>query len=168
MATFPVIVPVAAGASAIYTPAAGPGVPHAVIQNTGPGTVFLGQAGVTVSNGLPLRAREEINFPYAYDTIYAVSGGATLSGTVTTTTTAAVTHGASTAVPVTATTGFAIGQTVQLGAGTAAETLVVKALSTAPSLIVTVKPAYDHVSGAAVTLVTGAAVGSVKVATGKS
>lgn len=168
MSTKFTITPVQAGASAIYSPSLGSGKPHAVIHNAGPGTVYLGQAGVTAQNGLPLRAKEELTFPFAYDTIYACSGGLTLSGTVTTTTTAAVTHGASTVVAVTAITGFAAGQTVQLGGGTGAETLVVSATSTAPSLKFTTKPAYDHISGVAVSQVTGGSPGTVKVTMGLS
>jgi hypothetical protein len=162
------VVPVGLAAAAVFTPPAGSGIPHAVIHNAGPGTVYLGQASVTAQNGLALRAKEEVNFPYALDTIYACSGGLTLSGSVTTTSTAAVTHGASTAIPVTATTGFAAGQTVQVGAGTSAETLVVKATSTAPSLIFTVKPAYDHATGVTVAQVTAGAVGTLKVSAGLS
>jgi len=162
------VVPVGLAAAAVFTPPAGSGRPHAVIHNSGPGTVYLGQASVTAQNGLPLRAKEQIEFPFALDTIYACSGGLTLSGTVTTTTTAAVTHGASTVVAVTAITGFAAGQTVQVGAGTSAETLTISATSTAPSLKFTTKPAYDHASGVTVAQVTTGAVGTLKVTGGLS
>lgn len=162
------VVPIQAGPTPIYTPAAGPGKPHVVIHNAGPGTVFIGQAGVTAQNGLPLRAKSEVDFPTAYDTIYAVAGGLTLSGTVTTTASAAITHGATTVVTVAAITGFVAGQTAQVGTGSAAETLVISATSTAPSLKFTTKPLYDHPSGVAIAAVTGASVGTVKVTMGKS
>ena len=67
---------------------------------------------------------------------------------------------------VTPDTGFAAGQTVQIGAGTSAETLVVSSTSTAPSLTFKTKPAYDHASGVTVAQATTGAVGTLKVSGG--
>jgi hypothetical protein len=167
MGSAPVTMPVGPASAQVYAPAP-VGKPHAVIHNSGPGIVYLGQSGVTQGQGLPLRAKETVELPNGVDAIYAVCGGLILSGTVTTTTTAAITHGASTTVAVTAITGFAAKQVVQVGAGTAAETLTISSTSTAPSVTFTSKPVLDHVSGAAMTLVTGAAAGTLRVSTGST
>lgn len=159
--------PVGPAGGQVYSPAV-VGKPHAVIHNPGPSIAYLGQQGVTAQSGLPLRPRETVELPQGQDAIYAVCGGLTLSGTVTTTTTAAITHAASTVVAVTAITGFAAKQVVQVGAGTAAETLTISSTSTAPSLTFTSKPVLDHVSGAAVTLVTAASATTLRVTTGTS
>ena len=159
------ITPVGAAAKQVYNPAV-TGTPSAVLFNSGPGVVYVGGAGVTPNNGLPVQPHNGIDFAYAPTALFAVAGGLTLSGSVTTTTSAAITHGASTTVGVAAVTGFVAGQTVQVGAGTAAETLVVKATSTAPSITFTTKPAYDHISGVAVTLVTNAVTGTLRVTAG--
>jgi hypothetical protein len=167
VANAPITVPVTALAAQVYSPPV-VGKPHVFIYNTGPGTVYVGGPGVTVNQGLPLPAKQQIDYGYAPNPLYAVVGGLTLSGTITTTTTAAITHGASTKVTVTAITNFAAGQTVQVGAGTAAETLAVASTSTAPSITFTTQPQLDHVSGAAVTVVTNATTGTLRVVPGTS
>lgn len=167
VANAPVTVPVTATATQVFNPPA-VGKPHAFLYNAGPSVVYVGQANVTAGTGLPLQPKANIDFGYSPSAIYAVAGGLTLSGTVTTTTTAAITHGASTKVAVTAITGFAAGQTVQVGAGTAAENLVISSTSTAPSITFTTQFQLDHVSGAALAQVTNATVSTLRVVTGTS
>lgn len=162
----PVTVPITAAATQVYTPAA-VGKPHAVLFNAGPGVVYIGGAGVTPANGLPLYPRNELDFATAPLGIYAVAGGATLSGTVTTTASAAITHGASTQISVAASASFAAGMIVQVGAGTAAETLVVASRASS-TITFTGKPQYDHATGVAVTQVTGATTGTLRVSVGSA
>lgn len=159
-----IVTPVGPAGVQVYNPAS-VGKPHAVVHNPGPAILYLGQQGVTAQNGFPLRPKETIELPWGLDALYAICGGLTLSGTVTTTTTAALTHGASTVAAVTASAAFTVGQIVQVGAGTSAETLTVAAKASA-SITFTSKPVLDHVSGVAVTAVTAGSAGSIKVTTG--
>lgn len=159
-------VPVTAAAGQVYAPAA-TGVPHAVIHNSGPSTVFLGGPGVTPNTGLPLPSKAEVTYPFAPTAIFAVAGSPTLSGTVTTTTSAAITHGASTQVAVAAGGSFTAGMLVQIGAGTSAEVLTVTSGS-ALAVNFTSKPQLDHASGVTVAQVTNFVASTLKVTAGAS
>jgi hypothetical protein len=160
----PVTVPVGPAPAQVYTPAV-VGRPHLVIHNAGPGTVFLGQVGVTEAAGFPLPSKAEVSYPFANTAIYAVCGGLTLSGSVLSNVSTAITGGVSTTVVVASGTGFVAGQVIQVGSGSNLETLT---LSTAigTTLTPTTKPQYDHVVGEPVTLVTGAATGTLRVTAG--
>lgn len=160
----PVPVPVGAVAVQVYTPAP-VGKPHLVIHNAGPATVYLGQIGVTAATGLPLPTKAKIDFPFANLALYGVCGGLTLSGTVTSNLGTAVTGGTSTTLVVVSGTGFLAGQIVQVGSGANAETLtLLTAVGT--TLTPTTKPTFDHAVGEAVTFVTGASPGTLRVVAG--
>ncbi len=166
MGNTPVAVPVGPAAVQVYTPAV-VGKPHLVIHNSGPATVYLGQVGVTAATGLPLPSKAKISLPFANVALYAACGGLTLSGTVTSNLSTAVTGGTSTTLVVASGTGFAAGQVVQVGSGGNAETLtLLTAIGT--TLTPTTKPAFDHAVGEAVTLVTGASPGTLRVVAGTS
>ena len=64
----------------LVTPFHSAGYPmSAVVKNPGPGTVFLGGANVTTSNGFPLETNQAITVDLVNEPVYAVA-------TVTTTT----------------------------------------------------------------------------------
>lgn len=138
-----------------------------VIHNTGPATVFLGQAGVTEAAGFPLPSKAEVNLPFAVTPIYAVCGGLVLSGSVLSNVSTAVTGGVSTTIVVVSGTGFAQGQFIQVGSGSNLETLTL-ASAVGTTLTPTTKPLYDHAVGEPVTLITGASPGTLRVTAGTS
>jgi hypothetical protein len=148
--------PVSAAAKQVYTPASY-GTPHCIIFNSGTSTVYLGQAGVTYQNGLPLPPNVEVSFPNAQSAIYAVAGGVTVgSGT----TTSAILPSGSSQVGVTSITTLPVGTVARVGT-TSTETLTVTATSTAPSVTFATKAGYYHPSGATIVPVTGAAGSTV-------
>jgi hypothetical protein len=58
----------------VFTPPAY-GVPHAVLYNQGPATVYLGGSGVSTQTGVALGPNDKIRWPVANaGTIYSISG----------------------------------------------------------------------------------------------
>ena len=75
--------PVTGDAVLVYTPPS-TGIPKVTLINEGASIVYIGQAGVTASNGLPLQPRQELSLPFAPYALYAVSGGALTATTANT------------------------------------------------------------------------------------
>ncbi len=160
----PITVPVGPAPVQVYTPQA-TGRPHAVIFNSGPATVFLGQSGVTEAAGFPLPPNAGLDLAFAPIALFAACGGIVLSGSVVSNIATAVTGGTSTTIVVASTTGFAAGQVIQVGSGPSLEMLTVLTAITG-TITPTSKPLYDHVVGEPVTLVTGSAPGTLRVTAG--
>jgi hypothetical protein len=75
--------PVSGVPTLIYTPAAS-GTPHVTIVNEGTSIVYIGQAGVTSANGMPLQPSQEVSLPFAPVSLYAASGVASAGTTINT------------------------------------------------------------------------------------
>lgn len=136
----------------IYNPALS-GTPNVSITNYGGSLVYVGQAGVTVNNGLPLYPNQQVTLPYAPTKLYAVSG---VVATATATTTTAAANSAATSLAITSGTGTVNGQQIQVGSGSNAEIVTITAGGGTTTLTVTALN-YDHRSGAAVTVMTATA-----------
>jgi hypothetical protein len=146
-------VPVTAVSAApvkIYTPAPS-GSPTAFISNLGTAVVYLGGAGVTPNNGVPLPPGQSLDIARMTFSLYAASG---VTATATATTLNGAVAAGSTALTLTSGTGTVNGQTIQVGAGTSAEVVTITAGGGTTS-ITTTATQYDHASGVAVTVVTG-------------
>lgn len=143
------ITAVSAAPVKIYTPAPS-GSPTAFVNNSGPGLIYLGGAGVTPNNGVPLPPNQSVNIARMAYALYAVSGN---SATAVATTTTAANAAGDTSLAITSGTGTVNGQTVRVGAGTAAEVVTIVSGGGTTTLTVTALQ-YDHASGAAVTVVT--------------
>jgi hypothetical protein len=137
----------------VYTPSP-IGVPKVTLINEGTTNVFIGQAGVTQSNGLPLAPRQELSLAFAPFALYAVSGAA-VSAVTPTTTTSAYPSG-TTSVAVTSAVGTANGQQIQVGTGSNAEMVTILSGGGTGPLVLVSGLKYDHASGAAVTVMTPA------------
>lgn len=161
MASRPIFTPVGAVAVQVYTPAP-VGRPHAIVFNTGPGTVYVGGPGVTPSSGLALPPLMEVDFANGVNAIYAVAGGVTVSATAVTNLTAAATGGSTTNLSVGTTANFAAGNQVQVGTGNTAEVGTIASFATGPIIVLTSAVVYDHRAGAQVAAVTGVSTGTVK------
>lgn len=133
----------------IYVPPAS-GSPTAFLSNIGPAVVYLGGAGVTPNNGVPLPAGQSIDIARMTYALYAASSYNT---TATATTTTAAAASAATSLAITSGTGTVNGQTVLVGTGSASEVVTITAGGGTTTLTVTALQ-YDHKSGAAVTVVT--------------
>jgi hypothetical protein len=121
-----------------------------VITNNGPSVVYLGGATVTSVNGFPLPVGQQLDVARVAWNIYACSP---VTATATATTTTAAASSGATTLAVTSGTGIANGAYIQVGAGNAAEITTVTSGGGTASLTVPAL-AYDHASGAAVTVVT--------------
>jgi hypothetical protein len=146
----------------IYSPSPS-GIPHVVVTNTGLYPIYIGSASVSPGSGMYLAPRGQVTLPNAPVALYAVSAY-TVTATATTTT-SNVTAGTGT-VAVTSGTSLTNGSYILLAAGTAIEAVQISSGGTTTTLTTT-KPLYDHLSGVAVTLITGQA-GSVSVSAGTS
>lgn len=133
----------------VYSPSPA-GTSHVFLSNQGRFPVYVGQSGVTASNGIPVYPNGNIDLANMPVNLYAVSGY-TKTATATTTT-ADVTAGTGT-VPVTSGTGIPNGSLILIGTGASQEVLTVISGGTTTTLT-TSAPGYDHVSGVAVTVVT--------------
>lgn len=140
---------VAATPALVYSPSPA-GQSHVFLSNIGRFPVYVGQSGVTASNGVPVYPGQNIDLSVMPTALYAVSGY-TRTATATTTT-ADITAGTGT-VPVTSGTGIANGALILVGTGASQEVLTVISGGTTTTLTTSV-PGYDHVSGVAVTVVT--------------
>lgn len=143
------ITAVSAAPVQIYVPPAN-GSPTAFLTNAGPAVVYLGGAGVTPNNGVPLPPGQSIDIARMTYALYAASSFAT---TATATTTTAAANSGATSLALTSGTGTANGQTVLVGSGSAAETVTIVSGGGTTTLTTTALQ-YDHKSGAAVTVVT--------------
>lgn len=161
MASRPIFTPVGAVAVQVYA-AAPVGRPHAIVFNTGPGTVYVGGLGVTPTSGLALPPLMEVDFANGVNAIYAVAGGITLSGTAVTNLTAAATGGSTSNLSVGTTANFAVGNVVQVGTGNTAEAGTISAIPDSTHLTLAAAVVYDHRAGAQVATVTGVSTGTVK------
>lgn len=128
------------------------GMSTLVINNSGPSVVYLGGATVTQVNGFLLPVGQQLDVTRIPSAVYAVSGSA---ATATATTTTAAAASGATSLAITSGTGIANGAYIQVGAGNAAEITTVTSGGGTTTLTVPAL-AYDHASGAAVTVVTPA------------
>lgn len=134
----------------IYTPSPS-GSPTAFISNLGTAVVYLGSAGVTPSNGVPLPPGQSIDIARMTYSLYAASA---VTATATTTTTTAAAAAGATSLAITSGTGTVNGQTIQIGGTTSAEVVTITSGGGTTTLTTTATQ-YDHASGVAVTVVTG-------------
>jgi hypothetical protein len=151
---------ITATASLVYSPSPA-GTSHLFLSNLGRFPVYVGQAGVTAANGLPVYPNQNLDLSTMPVNLYAASGY-TKTATATTTT-ADVTAGTGT-VAVTSGTGIANGALILIGSGGGQEVLTVISGGTTTTLT-TSAPLYDHVSGEAVTVVTSVG-GQINVVAG--
>lgn len=114
--------------------------------NAGSSPVFIGNNGVSVSNGLQLNPGAHFRVVNMYTSLYACSGYATTAAS--TTTSAAVNAGA-TSLPITLGTGTVNGQYVVVGSGNNQEVVQIVSGGGTTTLTVTALN-YDHKSGASV------------------
>lgn len=136
----------------IYNPAPS-GLPSAFVQNSGASVIYLGQAGVTAANGLPLYPNQIVDVSFLPNKVYAVSG---VVATATATTTTAAANSGATSLAITSGTGTVNGQQIQVGSGSNAEVVTIVSGGGTTTLTVTALN-YDHRSGAAVTVMTATA-----------
>ena len=163
MAFQPSGVAVSGAATQVYVPAS-VGSPTATITNTGKTTAYIGGASVTVSTGLALFPNQMIDFP-AYTTgIWAVAAAGTLGPAATLSAAGTV---AALTLAVTATSGFGTSTVLQVGSGTAAETLTV-ATTTGTTVTFTTAARWAHASGEAISLVNASQGTSLSVLAGTS
>jgi len=133
--------PVSGDAVLVYSPASS-GVPHVTLINEGASIVYLGQAGVTQANGMPLQPRQEVSLPFAPVALYAVSGVAANGTTINTN--AAFNSGATSLTFAGAFYSAAMnGQQAQIGSGSNAEVVTITAGAGTGTLTVSAL-AYDH------------------------
>ncbi len=136
----------------IYNPAPS-GTPNSFIQNSGSSVIYIGQAGVTAANGVPLYPNQVIDLSFSPIKLYAASG---VVATATATTTTAAANSGATSLAITSGTGTVNGQQIQVGSGSNAEVVTITAGGGTTTLTVTALN-YDHRSGAAVTVMTATA-----------
>lgn len=149
--------PVTAAPVLVYSPAS-QGVPHVTLFNEGAATAYVGQAGVTVTSGLPLAPRQSVTLPFCPFPLYACSGAVTTATTVNTN--AAAASGATTlsfAGNYGSASTAAPGLQVQVGSGSAAETVTIVSGGGTATLTVSALQ-YDHKTASPVTVVTAAGV----------
>jgi hypothetical protein len=132
--------PVGGSATLVYSPAAS-GVPHVTLINEGASVVYIGSALVQPGTGLPLAPGQQVTLPFAYQSLYAVSG--VVATAVATTLSAAAVNAGATSLTVSSGTNFVNGSVIQVGSGTRAETLVLTSGGGSTTFTVPATD-YDH------------------------
>jgi hypothetical protein len=156
--------PVATPSVQVYVPPK-VGSPHCVIFNNGGSPVFLGGSSVTAATGLYFPPNAQITFPFAPYSIYAIDGYTV--GTATTTLTANLLAGGTTALIGGSLASMSVGGLVQLGnVPTSYEVLVIASFVNTGTITTTTGALYDHISGATVTTITAQQGSSLSVNVG--
>jgi hypothetical protein len=132
----------------VFTPTPGATATCRVF-NEGQNVVYVGQAGITPANGLPIQPNCKIELPNVVASLYCAAGYST---TATATTLTAAANAGATTLAVTSGVGIANGGWVAVGSGANLEVVQVTAGGGTATLTVTALT-YDHKTAAAVTAV---------------
>lgn len=147
----------------IYVPGV-VGTPNVTLTNAGTSILYLGQADVSDTTGLPFLPGTSLGFPNAPYPFFAVAGSS--AGTPATTLADDATAGDST-VTVTSATGLHVGQNVLIGSDAEQEA---HTITNVASTTITITPEleFDQASGAAFAVVatTGQQGGTIRVTAG--
>jgi hypothetical protein len=162
MAFQPSCAPVGAIATQIYNPAA-VGTPAVSIFNNGSVTAYIGGSSVTAGTGFPLPSGQGFDLPNLSTGLWAVAGTGTLGSATTLTVSAAQYAGT---VNATSTAGYAAGETLQIGAGAAAETAIIGTIPSGTTVVFTSGLRFAHGSGEALALVSAPLGTSLNVLAG--
>lgn len=151
--------PVSDTAVQVYNPASAPQSSHVVLFNEGTSPVYLGQAGVTASTGVPLPPNQQYQAPVAPAALYAIAAPTT--GAPSGTSSSAVAAGA-TAIAVSSGGGsYVLGTQLLLDTGGIQEVVTVGSGSISTSIVISAAK-FAHASGVAFGTITAAQGSTVR------